>query len=404
MNMVYVPDKETVTAHFVTGEMFILAITYDEETAAIAPIDEAPEHYILLNKAGIGEINLDRCFRVIFDDKAAEWTFVCPSDYAHISDRQKRIAQFYKDGFRTIPHVLSDLGYMIDLTIRRNRVEDSIEMQGSDKLYRDAYAEALAAGHDAIYADSYATILTYTNEFPSKDYATLYAKDYADAYRECYSEYNSNIGADVFAEGFAKGYVESQINRIRTLMQDLDMTFDQVAETLCISDDDRPHYFNLLFQRGDQKMTGREDKKENDLFYTCSLIDYIARKTKNRRAAIVNALGKDRLTKIYDLADIYHSDNIDRVSDDFIEAACILPGKFDNVADAKYAVPSHWDIGKVYKRLILGIVKERGTDVIDALIAAYNSFVSDKIDDYNSSFYYDNPQSILQTFLSGKLE
>ena len=26
---------------------------------------------------------------------------------------------------------------------------------------------------------------------------------------------------------------------------------------------------------------GRESKKDNDLFYTCSLIDYIARKTKN---------------------------------------------------------------------------------------------------------------------------
>ena len=63
---------------------------------------------------------------------------------------------------------------------------------------------------------------------------------------------------------------------------------------------------------------------------------------------------------------------------------------------------SHWDIGKVYKRLILGIAKERGIDVIDALIAAYNSFVSDKIDDYNSSFYYDNPQSILQTFFERK--
>ena len=66
--MIYVPDKETVTARFGTSEMFILAITYDEETAAIAPIDEAPEHYILLNKAGIGEINLDRCFRVVFVD------------------------------------------------------------------------------------------------------------------------------------------------------------------------------------------------------------------------------------------------------------------------------------------------------------------------------------------------
>ena len=28
---------------------------------------------------------------------------------------------------------------------------------------------------------------------------------------------------------------------------------------------------------------GREDQKENDLFFTCSLIDYIARKTKNTR-------------------------------------------------------------------------------------------------------------------------
>ena len=38
---------------------------------------------------------------------------------------------------------------------------------------------------------------------------------------------------------------------------------------------------------------GREDKKDNDLFYTCSLIDYISRKTKNIRADVVNQLGKD---------------------------------------------------------------------------------------------------------------
>lgn len=30
---------------------------------------------------------------------------------------------------------------------------------------------------------------------------------------------------------------------------------------------------------------------------------------------------------------------------------------------------------------------------------AYNSFVSEKIDDYNSSFYYDNPQNILLIYL-----
>ncbi len=51
---------------------------------------------------------------------------------------------------------------------------------------------------------------------------------------------------------------------------------------------------------------GRESQKDNDLFFTCGLIDYIARKTKNIRA------------------DVYHCDNIDRVSDDFIEEAQII--------------------------------------------------------------------------------
>lgn len=150
-------------------------------------------------------------------------------------------------------------------------------------------------------------------------------------------------------------------------------------------------------------MTGREAKKDNDLFFTCSLIDYIARKTKNKRALIVNTLGTERLTKIYDLADVYHSDNIDRVCDDFIAEAGIPFGEFDNIKSARYAVPSHWDIGKVYKRLILGAAKETSADIIETLLAVYNSFVSDKIDDYNSSFYYESPQYILNTYLTKEI-
>lgn len=151
-------------------------------------------------------------------------------------------------------------------------------------------------------------------------------------------------------------------------------------------------------------MTGREDKKENDLFFTCSLIEYIARKTKNRRSDVVNTLGRASISKIYDLADVYHSDNIDRVSDDFIASAAIKTGNFDNVAAARYAIPSHWDIGKVYKRLIIGIAKEKNMNMIDALFEAYNSFVSDKIQNFNSSFYYDAPQNILNAYLYGFIE
>ena len=113
---------------------------------------------------------------------------------------------------------------------------------------------------------------------------------------------------------------------------------------------------------------GRESAKDNDLFFTCSLIDYIARKTKHTRAEVVNALGKQNLEKIYDLADIYHSDNIDRVSDDFIKAAGIETGNFDNVSACQYAIPTHWDIGKVYKRLIKSVAEHEKTGVIDALL------------------------------------
>ena len=148
---------------------------------------------------------------------------------------------------------------------------------------------------------------------------------------------------------------------------------------------------------------GREDQKENDLFFTCSLIDYIARKTKNTRATVVEKLGRERLEKIYDLADVYHCYNIDRVSDDFIQEAGITTGTFDNVAECRYAIPTHWDIGKVYKRLIKQVAANEQIDVIDALMKVYQSFISPKIDDYNSSGYYENPSYIYECYRENKM-
>ena len=148
---------------------------------------------------------------------------------------------------------------------------------------------------------------------------------------------------------------------------------------------------------------GRESRKDNDLFFTCALIDYIARKTKNTRSAVVNALGKECLERIYELADVYHCDNIDRVSADFIEEAGIQAGTFDNVTDCKYAIPSHWDIGKVYKRLIKQVAKEENISIIEALIKVYNSFLSPKIDDYNSSMYYENPSYLFECYRENKV-
>ena len=152
-----------------------------------------------------------------------------------------------------------------------------------------------------------------------------------------------------------------------------------------------------------QNQIGRENPKDNDLFYTCSLIDYIARKTKNVRADIVNQLGKERIVKIYELADVYHCDNIERVAEDFIAEANIKAGTFDNVKACQYIIPSYWDIGKVYKRLIKMVSEKEDVNVIDALIKVYNSFISDKIDDYNISLYYENPSYIFTCYEENKM-
>lgn len=145
-----------------------------------------------------------------------------------------------------------------------------------------------------------------------------------------------------------------------------------------------------------------EPQKENDLFFTCSLIEYIARKTKNTKKAIIDKLGKENIEKIYNLAEVYHSENIDKVSDEFIEKANIQNGNYDIISNCKYNVPTYWDIGKVYKRLII-MVNNDETKYIDTLREVLSSWIIEKIDNYNSSMYYENPSYIYECYKEGRV-
>ena len=60
-------------------------------------------------------------------------------------------------------------------------------------------------------------------------------------------------------------------------------------------------------------------KEQNDYFYVCSLIEYIARKTNNKRGAIVSLLGKKGIEKqLYD-AEVNHCLSFEQVSEELIE-------------------------------------------------------------------------------------
>mgnify|MGYP007066804310 CR=1 FL=1 len=114
-------------------------------------------------------------------------------------------------------------------------------------------------------------------------------------------------------------------------------------------------------------------KEQNDYFYVCSLIEYIARKTKNKRGTIVNLLGKKGIEKqLYD-AEVNHCLSFDQVSDELIEFYNIPEGDFDTISTCKYTVPNFMDIGKLYSIMIEDCAEE-GKEV-DELIRIFSSFI-----------------------------
>jgi hypothetical protein len=72
------------------------------------------------------------------------------------------------------------------------------------------------------------------------------------------------------------------------------------------------------------------------------------------------------------------------------------------VAECKYNVPTHFDIAKVYKRLIVSVSEMKGLSFVDTLKEVYCSWISAKIDDYNSSMYFENPQYLFESYKAGR--
>ena len=58
---------------------------------------------------------------------------------------------------------------------------------------------------------------------------------------------------------------------------------------------------------------------------------------------------------------------------------------------------------KSINALLSRFQKKEKIEVIDALIRVYNSFLSEKIDDYNSSVYYENPSYLFECYEENKI-
>ena len=143
------------------------------------------------------------------------------------------------------------------------------------------------------------------------------------------------------------------------------------------------------------------ENERNDLFYVCSLIEYTARQTKNKRKVIVQALGEDGVSKqLYD-APVNHCLSFEQVSDELIEHYGISQGDFDTITDCEYTVPSFTAIGSLYSTLIEDCA-EQGKEIKE-LINIFSSFISDEISNFRSDVYYQNPSYLECSYKAGYL-
>ena len=142
-------------------------------------------------------------------------------------------------------------------------------------------------------------------------------------------------------------------------------------------------------------------KEQNDYFYVCALIEYIARETHNHRGDIVKAIGRKGIEKLLYDAEVNHCLSFEQVSDEVISYYKITNGEFDTISDCKYPVPSYLDIGKLYSIMIEDCAAPG--EEVQELINIFSSFISDEISRFKTDLYYQNPDYIECSYREGKL-
>lgn len=143
------------------------------------------------------------------------------------------------------------------------------------------------------------------------------------------------------------------------------------------------------------------DSENNNLFYVCSLIEFVARVTKNKRGVVANCLGPDGVAKELKDASVNHSLSFEQVGEEVVERYKIPQGDFETVENCKYSVPSYTDIGRLYSIMIMDCAKPG--EETDMLIKIFSSVISDYISNFNSDCYYQNPSYLEESFKAGKL-
>ncbi len=144
-----------------------------------------------------------------------------------------------------------------------------------------------------------------------------------------------------------------------------------------------------------------DEKRKDDIYYVCTMIEFVARATNNRRKDVVKRLSKKNIEHQLRVAEVNHCLSFQQVSDEWIEQYGISTGDFNTIKECKYTIPSVNSIGRVYQQLVLATAKVN--EEAQAIIDVFSSFISDEISNFNSNVYYSNPDYLKCSYEEGFL-
>jgi hypothetical protein len=133
MRIIHVPDEKRVFESIENDDPLLVLISFNGERMIAGNIDDCLEHHILLKKAGYPETDLENYFRIIVNKSEASWTYVCPSSYLNIKNREFRLKKYYENGIDEITKALKLLNYNvpIDIPQRYRRHFDALKNNGN---------------------------------------------------------------------------------------------------------------------------------------------------------------------------------------------------------------------------------------------------------------------------------
>ena len=141
----------------------------------------------------------------------------------------------------------------------------------------------------------------------------------------------------------------------------------------------------------------------DDLFYVCSMIEFVARETHNKVKDIVGMMEDEDILHQLKVAGVNHCLSYEQICDEWIAEFQIVEGNFDitNV-DSELAtiILTSLDMGEVYQRLIADTLSTK-EDFTEGILRVYNDEICDVIDNYNCSAFYEPSYVIARAYQNG---